>query len=148
MNARKAIPTLLGLALAVPALVTCTGCTRTSSAVVSVAVFSSITNIIFTEVTGPESNAWKHVTVGDTNDLRRIISFTQLTTKQPCACAHLHEALFQGPSDDIRVSFCDHCFDVVSGTFAGDYEMPKGFYAEFRKLVQRKSSGEWRVYAP
>lgn len=112
-------------------LLGCDGCGRH----VSVPAFESVTNIVFTEKLGLDTNDLRHITVTDTNEIRRLISFTQVTVKQPCACSHLCEALIQGPSGNIQVSFCDHCFDIVGGEFAGDYHMPRSFYQEFRKLA-------------
>jgi hypothetical protein len=116
--------------------------------VVSVPAFGSITNIVFIQKTSSDSNAWLRLSVSDSNQLRRIVAFTQITRKQPCACDHVHEALFQGPPRGMRVSFCDHCFNLAGGTFAGYYMMPASFYAEFRNLVRQHSNDNWRVLPP
>jgi hypothetical protein len=88
---------------------------------------------------GQSTNDWRHYTVSDTNEIRRLIPFTKVKTKQPCGCDHIYEAQIQGPPGDIRVSFCDHCFEIVGGQFAGDYHMPSGFYDEFQRLAHEKA---------
>ena len=88
---------------------------------------------------GQSTNDWRHFTVGDTREIRRLIPFTKVKTKDPCGCEHIYEALIQSRSGDIRVSFCDHCFDIVGGQFAGYYHMPSVFYDEFQRLAHKKA---------
>jgi hypothetical protein len=111
-------------------LLGCVGCKRS----VSVPALGSVTNIVFSVKLGPGTNDLRSFTVSDTNEIRQLVSFSKVSVKQPCACIHLFTALMQSPAGDIQVSFCDHCFDIVGGEFAGDYHMPSHFYDEFQKL--------------
>lgn len=139
---------LLGIAVGVSVLIGCTGCREKPIALASLPEFANATNIVFTERHGSDSNEWKHLIVSDTNQLRSFVSFTQLRTKQYCACAHHHEALFQSSTREVRVSFRNHCFDVENGQIPGGYAMPKEFYAAFYKLVRQMTNGGWHVNPP
>lgn len=93
----------------------------------------------------------KSFAVTDQADVQRIVGSIRLRRKDPCPCAHLHEATFQKPEGNVRVSFCDRCFDVLAGQTSAShegatlYEMPKEFYAEFRRLVHSRTNEEWHV---
>lgn len=138
----------IAIAVGISVLIAFTGCRREKTVSVSAAGFANATNIVFTERYGSDSNEWKHLAVSDTHELRQLVSFTQLRTKRYCACAHLQEALFQSSSGEVRVSFCNHCFDVKSGQSPGGYAMPKEFYAEFCRLVQQTTNSGWHVNPP
>lgn len=137
-----------GLVVAISVLIGLMGCSREQGVSVSAADFVGATNIVFTERYGSDSNEWKHLTVSDSNQLRQFVSLTQLTTKQYCACEHHHEALFQSSSGEVRVSFCNHCFDFENGRSPGGYAMPEEFYAAFYKLVRQMTNGGWHVNPP
>ena len=138
----------LGIAIGVALITITSGCNRPDSPLAYAPFFANVTNIVFTEDTGPNTNAWKHFTVSDTNELRLLVSFDQLKTKPACKCGHIHEALFQGPVGNLRVSFCDHCFDLIHGNNVDNYEMPKEFMAGFQKFAQRQPGECWNWKQP
>jgi hypothetical protein len=67
----------------------------------------------------------------DRKSVQRLLSTIHLERKERCLCAHRLGAIFKGPSGQVEISFCDHCFNVVDGNHSRYYKMPKAFYAEF-----------------
>ena len=94
----------------------------------------------------------QQITVTDSNTVRRLVATIRLQRTEPCSCAHLLEAIFHTPGGPVPVSFCDHCFDVLQAINSYDgarfYKMPKGFYEEFRTLVQGHTNQTWYVQVP
>ena len=52
----------------------------------------------------------------DTDEVRLLLSAIQLQKKEPCACAHVNLAVFHKLGGEVRVSFCEYCFDVLTDT--------------------------------
>jgi hypothetical protein len=102
-------------------------------------LFGNTTSITFTEIGIGQPN--KSLTVTDQAEVERIVGTIRLQSKELCPCAHRHFAFFQKPGGAVGVSFCDHCFNVG----AKHYEMPKEFYAEFRRLVLSRTNEVWEV---
>jgi hypothetical protein len=111
--------------------------------------FHGVTNIVFfekrdidfSEKSGVETNDWQRFTVKDPKVIRILLSPIRLDETSRCYCDHIHEAVFEGPCGSVRVSFCDHCFNLMGDRY-GYYEMPKDFYAEFRTLAGKHG---WRL---
>ena len=107
---------------------------------------ADVTNITFIQVGSGGTNTT--LSVVDTNEVRLLLSEIEIQNKEPCACAHMNLAVFQKPGGEIRVSFCDHCFDVLADTNAPTgharfYKMPKRFYSGYFKLVRAQTNQFW-----
>ena len=131
------------LSLCIPFIITAVGCHRAAPPLADTVVFASVTNVVFTERVDANPNNARHFAVSDSNELRRLTTFAELNPKRPCKCIHLHEALFHSPAGNLRASFCDHCFDLISSNRVDELEMPKEFYAEFQKLAEQRSKDGW-----
>lgn len=114
--------------------------------------FQGTTNIVFVERGDDQLD--KAFRVSDTNAVVRLIETISLRRKEPCACGHTYEAVFQKPSGEMRVSFCDHCFDVLTATDPESYQgarlyrMPDAFYAEFQRLAKTRAYEPWKGPRP
>jgi hypothetical protein len=114
--------------------------------------FQAATNIVFVE-RGPDRSD-RAFRVSDKNEVERLLAEIRLQRKEPCPCGHIYEAVFQTPSGEIRVSFCDHCFDVLTAkdpeSYQGArlYRTPKRFYAEFQQLAKSKAYEPWTAPGP
>jgi hypothetical protein len=90
--------------------------------------------------------------VSAVKEVQKIVATIHLTPKDPCNCPpHSHQAIFQKPSEQIEISFCDHCFDVLGAQKNGKYQnvqgysMPKEFYSEFRKIISSRTNEHWEL---
>ena len=81
--------------------------------------------------------------VTNSAEVRRFISTIRLERKEPCWCLHVHRATFQTPTEQIEVSFCAHCFDVVEHGGTRDYRMPDLFFAELLKEIKAQGQAGW-----
>ena len=79
--------------------------------------FQGVTNIVFTDATGLDTNEWQRFSVKDREAAQRLLSMIKLKPKAPCQCLHRYGALFEGPSGAVHVSFCEHCFDLGDDRF-------------------------------
>ena len=110
-------------------------------------LLKNTTSITFTEQGWNKPD--KSFTVTDQAEVQRILDTIHLRSKDPCLCDHLYEAVFKKTRGEVRVSFCDHCFDVlvsqtgVSSEEATHYKMPKEFYTEFLRLARSQTNEEW-----
>jgi len=147
MRTTSLVP-LLMLLVCGTLLVIATSCERGESATGAAPNFADITNIVFKQFEsfpGQKTN----FTVSASNEIAHLVATINLRKKQPCACGHSQEVVFQKPSGEIRVSFCDHCFDVLDSRNPESYEllrmyrMPKDFYAEYVKLARTQPN--WDV---
>jgi hypothetical protein len=66
------------------------------------------------------------VVITDKAKIDQLVATIKLEKKTPCACDHIDWAIFVKDKDksQIKVSLCDHCFDVGNET----YVMPPEFY--------------------
>jgi hypothetical protein len=111
----------------------------------SEARFQGATNIVFEYCSLGETNQpeTKRFTVNDAKDLRGLIGCIHLVPFKHGAPwdFHVYSAIFQGPSGETTVSFCTTCFDIVVSPnprySVARYQMPKEFYAKFRKLARK-----------
>jgi hypothetical protein len=102
--------------------------------------FRGVTNIVFKEVVASRTNHLQTLTVSDRKVVEHILSTIRLAGTQPCYCDHTLEAVFEGSSASVRVSFCVHCFNLKDER-GGYYEMPRQFYEQFKKLANEHG---WR----
>ncbi len=139
----------IGCVLAAVGVCAGLGCKPSSGNLVS---FLGTTNIVFVQHLYDQPE--KTFQVADPNELLHLVSFINLRAKPPCNCApHDYAAVFHTRSGDVRVSFCDHCFDVIpSSALQADkvafYRMPPQFYREFRELARTHPAEKWDVPAP
>ena len=115
-------------------------------------VFQNTTNIVFKffdgvekDKSGQEITKWKKFSVSDPEQIKKLISAIKLEPGQKLSDEHSYDVTFQKPSGEIFVGFCSKCFQVVDSQQPYRYRhfaMPKEFYAEFRKLAQRRG---WKV---
>lgn len=77
----------------------------------------------------------REMRISDPDQVARFLDFGELASKAPCRCAHFEYVVFHAPEADVRVSICDHCFDVWQGDDVACYEMPPGFYERFRETI-------------
>jgi hypothetical protein len=89
------------------------------------------------------------LTLTNLTEIQHLLDTLQLRRKDPCACGpHAFEATFQVTNRSIRVSFCDHCFDLYPSNPNGtaveclNYKMPPQFFAMFRELVEAEIRAE------
>jgi hypothetical protein len=92
--------------------------------------FRNVTNITFAEF------CVERIRIEDPARIQRFVRAIHLTHSNRCLCAHPLSAVFQRPSGQVRIHFCEHCFDVVEGKETRYYRMPKEFYAEFYTYAQ------------
>ena len=88
------------------------------------ALFYGVTQITFEFRRGDIADRFL---VDHPQDVAVFIDAIKLRPKRPCACEHDWSALFRGPSHEVRVSFCDHCFNVTTGESPKLYHMPSQF---------------------
>ncbi len=100
-----------------------------------VARLQGVTNIVFIEAAGGDTNKWRSFGISGQVRLRPLLSSIELHWKARCQCEHSLEAIFEGSAGVLRVSFCPHCFDSRDEWRAA-YMMPPGFYEEFEKLAK------------
>ena len=149
MNKRR-LATLLAAAVALGVILSIASRMVVGPSFEDTTALSSVTNIIFTG-RGPE-NQRRQMEVTEAKQVAHLVSLIRLQRKDPCACGHSFEAVFQRPAGEIRVSFCSHCFDVLDSTNPSSYEgarlyrMPPEFYAEFRRLAQTQAP-DWNIPA-
>ena len=156
MSERRIIPLFITVTCGAVLAVT-SSCKPAGASAQDAAAFAGATNVVFTEQqtvpppVGSEQQK-KQFTVASSDEVGRLLSSIHLQRKEPCACGHIYEAIFQKPTGQIHVSFCDHCFDVLDGKSGDSYEgarlykMPKGFYGEFRRIAQTRE--KWHVLGP
>jgi len=114
--------------------------------------FHGVTNIVFRFLTGVERDKSgqditkrKKFSVSNPEQIKKLISAIKLESGQKLSDEHSYDVTFQKPSGEIFVGFCPKCFQVVDSQQPYRYRhfaMPKEFYAEFRKLAQRRG---WKV---
>jgi hypothetical protein len=75
--------------------------------------------------------------IGDPGEVRALVDAIDLKTKEPCECDHNLELIFETSTTPIRVSVCEHCFDVISPKPYRSCEMPGGFYALLEPLKKK-----------
>lgn len=122
-------------------------------------LFLGTTNIVITD-TDPHDTEWYaalrstnhsftltnvapvHFTVSNPTKIQQLLDTLQLRGKDPCACGpHYFEATFHKAEGPVRVSFCNHCFDLYTSPTNGapseclNYHVPPRFFAVFRELV-------------
>ena len=132
--------------------------------------FAGTTNVVFTvklqplvaiagrtnEFTSPSDAPLEDVrlTVSNPAAVQRLVATVRLKPKRVCPCGrHSYQADFQTTSGQIRVSFCNHCFDVMDPRASSErpwegarnYRMPKDFYSEFRSHVEQQTNLQWRL---
>lgn len=107
---------------------------------------------VFEETDGSLS-AYQQLVVSSPSEIARLVSSIRLHRKGQCKCAHLNEAVFETRSIRIKVSFCNHCFDVMDGVTEGGgraevrlYRMPKEFHEEFERYAKNKE--KWQSVSP
>lgn len=64
---------------------------------------------------------------------------------------HLHDCIFQTPTDKIVVQFCNECFDLVVDSSGGvkHFKMPKDFYRDVWTEIQKRPKDEqWTLLPP
>ena len=89
--------------------------------------------------------------VDDLKEVQRFVSTLRLTRKQPCPCSHNYEVTFITRTEEIKVSICNHCFDVLGAKNGGwyrnvrYYSMPEDFYTLFRNLALSRTNENWDV---
>ncbi len=111
--------------------------------------FAGTTNVVFVQ----REYQQKEMTfrISESNEVQRLLAAIRLENKQLCNCSHSFEAIFQKPSGEVRVSFCNHCFDVLSAqnrqSYKGRrfYKMPMAFYEEFREFARTRASEKWEI---
>jgi hypothetical protein len=68
------------------------------------------------------------VVIADKAKIDQLVGTIKLEKKNPCACDHIDWAVFVKEAgkekSEIKVSLCDHCFDIGKET----YVMPAEFY--------------------
>lgn len=115
------------------------------------ASIQAATNIVFKQWTvdlkGTKSQQFA---VTDPHQVRRLASWVRLGVETGNMCEFLQQAKFEGPSGVVDVQFNEHYFVVVDppsskGYSDRTYEMPKQFYAQFRKLAKKHP---WHVGKP
>ena len=67
------------------------------------------------------------VVIADPAKIAQLVATIKLEKKPPCACDHIEWATFVKDKSEIKVSLCDHCFDIGRDT----YTMPDEFYKLF-----------------
>ena len=70
------------------------------------------------------------VTVEDQASVQTLARLVRFTPKPPCKCNHPRIVTFQSPKGDLEASYCNHCFDVHTGTGPEYYEMPPALWVE------------------
>jgi len=80
---------------------------------------------------------WQQVVIRDKGTIKQFLDAMDLERKKPCSCLHMSEVTFQTKTRSIRVSICDHCFDVRHRHGCTHYKMPKEFYALFQEAFGR-----------
>lgn len=75
-------------------------------------------------------------TVVSTEDqVAALVAAISLEPKEACACKHRAQAIFKTDDAEIRVSLCDHCFNIVGGEETKYYKMNKPFYELFQSRI-------------
>ncbi|MDD5141564.1 MAG: hypothetical protein PHY43_15045 [Verrucomicrobiales bacterium] len=103
-----------------------------------VSAFKAATNIVFTRFMHEKGKEERFV-VSEPKEVAKLLSSISLKQGTPLRDMHEHGARFQGPSGEIIVSVCPRCFTVhaADGSRVQTYEMPREFYAAFRKLARQ-----------
>jgi len=147
MKAVRFTPFLLSLGCGT-VLALATACKQADSTFTGAPDFTDTTNIVFKQRQFfPDQKT--NFMISASNEIVHLVSTIQLRRKDPCLCGHSQEVIFQKASGDIRVSFCDHCFDVLdsknpdSYALLRMYKMPKEFYAEYVRLS--RSEANWDI---
>ncbi len=94
-------------------------------------IFEGTKTIIFEKVAFRP----RKIVLTDPQEVAKIVEAIQLKPKEPCACDHIESATFVTDSGEVRVSLCDHCFDVESDGKTIHYAMPADFYELFDDTV-------------
>jgi hypothetical protein len=84
------------------------------------------------------------VTITHPAEIAALLSQVVFEPKGPCPCGPHQTAVFFSGGKSVEVSFCDHCFDVVTKVGpdryeVGNYAMPPGFFPTV--LAQLKAAG-------
>ncbi len=103
---------------------------------INVDLFVNVTKIVF-ETQHPVK---KQVEISNPLEIKKIIKTIQLEPKKPCNCVHLSSVRFIKKDNEIKVSICGHCFDILSGWGTPDYKvqnfkMPEEFYKLFQTYM-------------
>jgi hypothetical protein len=133
--------------------------------------FAGTTNVVFTArvkplvpvggktdvfTSSPPDAPWEdsRLTVSDPAAVQRLVAAVRLRRKDPRQCGpHTYQADFQTTNGHVRVSFCNHGFDVMDPRASNErpwegarhFQMPKDFYEQFRSYVEQQTNIQWLV---
>jgi hypothetical protein len=105
--------------------------------------FQGVTNIVFTDASSVRNtNGLHRFSVSEPLTIQRLVSSLELSPHALCKCSPGYQAVFQGTSGVVHVSFSDHRFDVVTDDGWAICCVPPRFYDEFRVLAR---TNHWQV---
>jgi len=107
------------------------------------AALQETTNIVFTRFVYEKDHQNRFV-ISDPKAVGKLISSMRLKPGVALRDEHSYGATFQGSSGETSVSLCPRCFTIhgQDSSRIRTYEMPKDFYAEFRRLARQHG---WKV---
>lgn len=70
--------------------------------------------------------------ITDPAEIANTLGTIRYVSKDPCECLHRDFAVFSAGDRSVKVSLCDHCFDVNTGRHLFLFKMPPEFYDAFR----------------
>lgn len=77
----------------------------------------------------------------DKKSIEHLTSGVELRSKERCKCSHTSHLIFRRGEESIKISYCEHCFDVVvhEGNYPIKYfHMPKSLYDRIALLYKEK----------
>lgn len=75
--------------------------------------------------------------ITDEDAIRKFASLVKLVPKKPCECAHHQGIVFWKDGVSLRVTICDHCFDIGTTRWVRNYQMPPPLYETFLQLAKK-----------
>ena len=108
---KKRIFLIITLLIIIGALVSCKK-THGGNGSVDEDIFDDVIEIKFVIVHTCYGEGEKEVIIKDNDEIERIIGTIELVPKSACKCKHPRKAFFLKQDEEIKVTICDHCFDV------------------------------------
>ena len=81
----------------------------------------------------------RKLVAGDKKEIERIVASIELVDKHKCRCRHTQEIVLRKGEQEVNVSICSHCFDVIdTNGFIFDervthFKMPGDLYKIFQE---------------